>query len=1416
MNHPADRISLPLVFLATLACLAAAAAPAAASPLITHSQIQNPSGAICILSGDTHSPAAAGAVRELLASPDFAGIQLSVVPDLGATEADLARIAAADIVIAYARGRDRIAAIAGELAAVTARGGAVYVVGPSIQDDFDGLKLTRDREISAYFAAGGRANMIQMIRAAAARKLAPGIIVEPPVPIPDYGYYDVARARVVTDYDEYRRAYLMERGPPANQPANELSALPTTTSSSAAADPARASRPWVGLMLPRSYVESGATATIEAVAAALEQRGLNVLAGFSASDNKPLRALFLDAGGAPRVEALASLTLKMGFSPQKVGPALAEIGAPVLNGISLGSQSRDDWEASPAGIAVPERWWQLSGPELAGAVAPTVIAAKERVEDAAIGSAYVVHAPIAERVGQFAERVARWVRLRRAAPADRRVAVIYYNYTPGKAGIGASYLNVLPQSLWHILARLRADGYDTAGAPAAPAALFDDILAFGANARPDDADDMERLVRGGRAVLWPVAEYRKLFDRLPEKLRAPVLKKWGEPETSRTMVWRDGAGAPFFVFPTHRWGNIVFAPQPVRGWGEDPTASYHDLQLPAHHQYLAFYLWLQTRFDADAIVHVGRHATHEWMPGKEAGFTPADPGEALVAAIPQLYLYIVDGIGEGLQAKRRGMATIITHMTPPLDRASLSPELRELKGRINDYRVALEKGSIASGDTLREIVANARKMGLLLDLGITPATDGPPLTHEQIDEIEEHIAGIGDRLTPFGLHTFGVSPGENARRSTAEAILEAETGVAATPPSEVSHPRKNTAATRERGRPARPPANEPPALPTPAADRARRLADLMARIEASGPAELDALSTGLSGRYIAAGPGNDPVRQPDSLPTGKNFYGFDPTRLPTRASYETGARLAAELLENHRARHDGEYPDRLTFNLWSGETNRHEGVMEAQIFALLGVRPVWNRYGRVESVELIPREKLGRPRVDVTIAPSGLYRDAFPVLMHLIDEAVTLAKKSPEPDNPIARNTAAARAELIARGVPAAEAERLATVRLFTVPVGAYGAGIEKIITDDKGWNDESQVADVFMHRMAHLFGQGFWGEPPAAAAQDPELAKHVFRLALKGSKGVIHSRSGAVYASLDIDDFYQYLGGAALAIRQLDGQTPDVLVTDMSNPRAAETVTLERFMGKELRARYLNPKWVDAMLDEGYAGARFIMRMTDNLWGWQVTVPEAVGNEKWQELFEVYVRDKYDLDVRARFETAGNLRAYRSMVDRMLVAVDKGYWTAAPETVAELRAASAKAAQQIAAEEKAEMETLRARAPLPEFAPAPAAPAPTAAAPTAPPATTTTPATAPAPTPATAPTPALPAPVPAPAPDAPAAAPAAPAPAAAPPDATRQVEGKALEEVPPPRPPAAAAPIPMRVTLGIAAALALVALGWFRQARRP
>ena len=697
--------------------------------------------------------------------------------------------------------------------------------------------------------------------------------------------------------------------------------------------------------------------------------------------------------------------------------------------------------------------------------------------------------------------------------------------------------------------------------------------------------------------------------------------------------------------------------------------SYHDVTLPPHHQYLAFYLWLQKSFQADAMVHVGTHATHEWLPGKEVGYTAADTGEVIVGTVPQLYPYIVDDIGEGLQAKRRAMATIITHLPPPLDRATLNPELREISGLINDYHVAREKGSVASDDMLGEIARRCEKTGLFKDLGITLAPKAQ-LNNEQLEEIDDHIEKIGEKLTPFGMHTFGIAPDEAKRAATAEAILSLEPNLS---PEE----------------------------------HVRRKADLMARIEDSARAELDALAAGLAGRYIAAGPGNDPIRNPDALPTGKDFYGFDPSRLPTTATFSAGSRLATDLVASYRKRHDGQFPDRLVFNLWGTETSRHEGVMEAQILALMGVRPKWDARGRVQGVELIPQTELDRPRVDVTVIPSGLYRDLFPNLMLLLDQAVNVVKTDTNADNPLLRNIAAARAELEAQGVAPAEAERFASVRLFSVPSGTYGAGLDHVIQQADSWTNEQQVAGVFFNRMSHLFGQGFWGTR-AASGTNADLSPMLLRLALKGAKGVVHSRSSNVYGAIDSDDFYQYLGGTAMAVREVNGKSAETLITDLSNPKAGETITLERYMGREMRARYLNPKWIEAMLNEGYSGARMIRQVTDNLWGWQVTVPDAVDGAKWQEMYETYVQDRHALGIREKFKAAENLAAYKAIVDRMLTVVEKGYWQAAPETIAHLRQMQTELIPAVAAENEA----IAKRAET-QLGPAPGTTPPAAASPT-------------------------------------------------------------------------------------------------------
>jgi cobaltochelatase CobN len=1200
---------------------------------------------VALLTGDGQSAAAIGAITELRRDAALKEVAVRVFPRIELTDEDRQFVRDSDIVIGYTRYGALLRALAPEIRAAAERGALLAGVGGPLDPEFTELGFKRDAALASYMDAGGQVNLAQMVRAALARKHVPGLKFAPSSTFPEFGYFDPASRRAFAQFDEYATNCLAGKAE-------------------------RRGRPWVGILFSRDTATSGQTELLSALDAALNARGFNGLFGFGYPGDAALPALFLDTNRHSRVEALIGLTLKIGNVPDKLGPWLAQLDVPILNGIGLNSQSRAEWEASASGLDFIERSWQIGSAELAGAIAPTIVASKEKLVDVATGQTYVMTMPIPERVERLADRVKALVRLRHEPAGAKRVAVIYYNYPPGREGIGASYLNVLPESLLQILNRLRADGFAAKGAPTNADELFTTIRAFGNNPMPGTnvLADLDQLARSGRVVLLPVSEYRKWFDQLPASLRDGILFKWGEPELSKVMVWRDDSGKPFFVLPVLRWGNVVFGAQPTRGWDQNIEAVYHDVTLPPHHQYLAFYLWLQRTFQADAMIHVGTHATHEWLPGKEVGFTAADTGEVLVGAVPQFYPFIVDDIGEGLQAKRRAMAAMITHLPPPLDRATLNPELREVSGIINDYHVAKEKGSVAGADMLRNLAQRCEKMGLFKDLGITLAAEAQ-LSDEQIEEIEHHLKRIGERMTPFGMHTFGVAPDEAKRAATAEAILSLEPGLS---PGE--HDRRKT--------------------------------ELMVRMEASGRTELDALSAGLAGRYIAAGPGNDPIRNPEALPTGKNFYGFDPARLPTTATFAAGSRLAADLVETYRKRHGGQFPDRLVFNLWGTETSRHEGVMEGQILALMGVRPKWDGRGRVQGVELVPRAELGRPRVDVTVIPSGLYRDLFPTLMLLMDQAVNAVKTDTNADNPLLRDIAATRAELEAQGIAPAEAERFASVRLFSVPSGTYGAGLDHAIQQADSWTNEQQVAGVFFNRMSHLFGQGFWGAR-ARGGTNWNLSPTILRLALKGAKGVIHSRSSHVYGAIDSDDFYQYLGGTAMAVREVNGKPTEVFVADLSNPKGGETMMLERYMGREMRARYLNPKWIDAMLKEGYTGARMIRQVTDNLWGWQVTVPEAVDGAKWQEMFETYVQDRHALGIREKFKAAENLASYKMMVDRMLMVVEKGYWKPAAETVAKLRETQADLAPAVAAEHasiarRAELQP----APGPALAPAANTPA--------------------------------------------------------------------------------------------------------------
>lgn len=1150
-----------------------------------------------IIPGDSAMQSTIAGVAVVQKEPAFAGVTFKILPQSLLTAEDIKALEKADVVVARHMVGDIGAQVEPAMQALAARG--VKALGAGSNEGVSAkLGLVEDLTLRAYFEAGGAENLTNMIRLVAQRELKLNVTPAPPKQLPQVAMWEPHSGALFENFEGYRTAYL------AAQKDSER-------------------KPWVALMINGGQALEGRNEAVEAIVAALEKRNFNVLTAFGFPSQVPIERLLIDENGQSRVVAGVAMSMKTGNQPDKVIPLLEKLGVPMINAITLYKASRQEWEASKTGLDLNERSWQIAQPEFAGLIAPTVVASKERRRDAVTGLDYIAEMPIPERIERLADRIQQLAALRSTPPLQKRVAVIYYNSPPGADNVGASYLNVMPRSLWQILGRLAADGYDTQGKPADETALFERLRKHGTNIGSWSPGALSQLATSGEAILLPVADYRRWFDAQPAELRNAMVKAWGEPEDFKVMVWRDAKGKAFFVFPGQKFGNVLFAPQPARGWGE-VNKQYHDVTLPPHHQYLAFYLWLQNGYNVNAMVHVGTHGTHEWLSGKEVGYTAADPGEAMVGAVPQFYPYIVDVVGEGLQAKRRGMAAIVSHMTPPFDKASLSPDLIALRGLLDDHVVAQQKSETAAAAKLTDINTQAIKMGILKDLGMTALNNAT-----DVEALEHYLENIGQTQTPFGLHTFGVAPSEAMRMSTASAMVDRMT------------------------------------FKTPQ-EREAQIVEFAGLLESSALAELDALSAGLAGRYIGAGSGGDPLRNPASLPSGRNFYGFDPARIPSPGVYAQGETLATKLVEDYRKR-NGIYPDRLLFNLWSGETMRHEGVLESQILSLLGVRPVWDNYGRVKGVEVISRDALGRPRVDVTITPSGLYRDTLPNIMLTLDRAVSAVKDLAEADNPIRANVARTRQALIERGVAPEQAERMAAVRMFTQPSGAYGVGLENIILAGNTWSSEQEVIDVYFKRNGHLFGQGFWGDQPQSA----EISEAVFKLALKDVKAVLHSRSSNLYGTLDNDDVYQYLGGAAMAVRNVNGKTPETLLVNMGDPARISTETLDQFIGREMRSRYLNPKWITAMLDEKYAGTRLIKQVTDNLWGWQVTVPEAIDAAKWNEMFETYVQDRNNLNIRQRFREAGNMLAYQAMVDRMLVAVKKGYWKADAKTVAALEAAN-------------------------------------------------------------------------------------------------------------------------------------------------
>lgn len=1002
------------------------------------------------------------------------------------------------------------------------------------------------------------------------------------------------------------------------------------------------SLPTIGICFYRSHRLTGNTAFVDELCAAVRRAGANALAVWSytlrrdrdgrvpalellAGNVDALLVTMLATGGTGAADAAASGAQDAGEQWQEWdASALAALDVPVIQAVCA-TRSRAAWEASDSGLEPLDAATQVAIPEFDGRLLAGVVSFKEREHDGSpVGAPLARYMPDPERCAHVARLAVRHARLRHVPAAERRVAILLTSFPTKHARVGMAVGLDTPASALALLAALNVEGVKVEHPYEHGDQLMHALISGGGHDPEFLTDEQLSTSR----LRLPVALYLECYAQLPASLREAIEERWGPPPGDRYLDRDD------FVIAGLELGNVLVAIQPPRGYGDDQVGIYHDPELPPTHHYLACYWWLDRVWGADAIVHLGKHGTLEWLPGKTLGLSAACAPDAVLGDMPLVYPFVVNDPGEGVQAKRRAHAVIVDHLVPPMMRADTYDELAELEALLDEY-ARLEVLDPSKLPALAARIWTAiEAANLQADLGLSDEAQRPDDLGALVEHIDGYLCEVKDIQIKDGLHVLGKPPEAEQLRGLVTAMLKLERD---------QEPLLDPLEANDW--------QAPPGALDPAVAQAP---EIVARVRRT-PDEITNVLRALQGRHVPSGPSGSPTRgRMDVLPTGRNFYSVDPRALPSELSWEVGQRLAQALLDRHVREH-GELPKMVGLVAWGTSAMRTQGDDVAEIFALLGVRPVWNQQTRrVSGVEVIPLDELARPRVDVTVRISGFFRDAFPHLVELIDDAVCLVAALDEPAelNPIAAH-ARADAERLAAELGKAPAWRQATARVFGSKPGTYGAGLLQLV-DARDWREHGDIAEVYEAWGGYAYGRGLRGQQTRGAMRDCFARIEV---AVKN----IDSREHDI---LDSDDYFQYHGGMVATVRSLTGSEPAAYVGDSSDPSRVLTRTLSEETRRVFRARVVNPRWIASMIRHGYKGAAELSATVDYLFGYSATAG-VVEDWMYEQVAERYLLDE---DV-ARFMGRSNPWAARAIAERLLQAADRGLWQSpAEETIDAIR----------------------------------------------------------------------------------------------------------------------------------------------------
>jgi magnesium chelatase subunit H len=1046
--------------------------------------------------------------------------------------------------------------------------------------------------------------------------------------------------------------------------------------------------PTVGLLLQRTHLVTGDDAHYVALVQELESMGARVVPVFSGGldFSKPLESYFYDPAAikeaTPLVDAVISLTgfaLVGGPAKQdhpKAIAALKALNRPYMVALPLVFQTTEEWEGSDLGLHPIQVALQIALPELDGAIEPIVLSGRDGVTGKAIA--------LQDRVETIAQRAMKWASLRRKPKIEKKVAITVFSFPPDKGNVGtAAYLDVFG-SIYKVMEALRNNGYDLGDIPENAEALMQEVI--------HDAQAQYNSPELNIAYKMPVAEYEALtpYSRKLEE-------SWGKPPGHLNTD-----GEKMLIFGKH-YGNLFIGVQPTFGYEGDPMRLLFSRSASPHHGFAAYYTYLNHIWKADAVLHFGTHGSLEFMPGKQIGMSGDCYPDSLIGMIPNLYYYAANNPSEATIAKRRSYANTISYLTPPAENAGLYKGLKELSELIASYQTLKDGGrGVQIVDTIMD---KARIVNLDKDIQF-PDHDAADLSPEQRDDIVGKVyirlMEIESRLLPCGLHVIGKPPSaeeaiatlvniasldrseeeikglpriiaESIGRDLDQIYQSSDLGVLA----DVELLQSITQATRA----------AVAALVQAQADAEGRVSLVsklnffnmgrkepwLESLQQSGYGnvdteqltplveylefclkqvvadnELGALLQALEGEYILPGPGGDPIRNPDVLPTGKNIHALDPQAIPTAAAVKSAKVVVDRLLARQKAENNGAWPETIAMVLWGTDNIKTYGESLAQILWMVGVRPMPDSLGRINKLEMISLEELGRPRVDVVVNCSGVFRDLFVNQMELLDKAVKMAAEADEPlEMNFIRKHAVKQAEEMGINL------RQAATRIFTNASGSYSSNVN-LAVENSSWEQESELQDMYLNRKSFAFS--------ADSPGTMEQSRQIFESALKTVEVTFQNLDSSEISLTDVSHYFDSDPTKVVSSLRGDGTTPKSYIADTTTANA-QVRTLSETVRLDSRTKLLNPKWYEGMLSHGYEGVREISKRLVNTMGWSATAG-AVDNWVYEDVNTTFIQDE---EMRKRLLNL-NPNSFRKVVSTLLEVNGRGYWETSEENLQMLR----------------------------------------------------------------------------------------------------------------------------------------------------